>query len=173
MATNLNQQHRLTSRERYDPSTADLRVGVDPTPPIPESYVSAIESGTITTLNNVEIVPKSPYTPPDGDGLSLTLRPFDPQQPTDVRLNVDDHGPGIIKGNVAGLPGDELQEATVEAIDQSSSTVYRTTTNEHGEYRIFLPEGGTFHVMARVTIDGVEETAASKPDVTVPEFNPP
>lgn len=184
-----NQQVRVIDPDGGDePTTADLTVGFDPV------LAPAARSAAFATANSVDgdttddahllaeesaalfegtyvspqRFPDSVYTPPAGDDVTLTMRPFYSRPADSLSLFVDDHGPGIIKGTVELEAGIEAAEATVEAVEQDTLEVYRTTTDAHGEYRIEVPEGGTFHVMTRTTVDGTVQATDSRPNVSVP-----
>jgi len=187
--TPTNQQMRvLDPAEDGDPTTADLTVGYDPLLAPAERVAALASADTIDTdavsdthllagkpaalfegsYFEPQLYPNSAYTPPAGDGVTLTLRPFHARPADSLTLFVDDHGPGIIKGTVELEAGVDAEGATVEAVEQTSLEVYRTTTDAYGEYRIEVPEGGTFHVMTRITADGTVQATDSRPDVSVP-----
>lgn len=171
MATSpTNQQVRvLAPEEDGDPTTADLTVGYDPLLAPAEMSVAAVDGDVLAEQYvSTQLRPDSAYTPPAGDGVTLTLRPFYPRPAESLTLFVDDHGPGIIKGTVELEAGVDAEGATVEAVEQDTLDVYRTTTDAHGEYRIEVPAGGTFHVMTRTTVDGTVVATDSRPNVSVP-----
>jgi len=91
-----------------------------------------------------------PYTPPPGDSLELTLRPFTEQPAGDLRFEMNDHGPGLLKGRVTDTDGNPLPGATVQATDQATLETITTTTNAEGEYRLPASEG-TYHIACRYT----------------------
>lgn len=107
------------------------------------------------------------YTAPAPDSVTLTLRPFTPKNPDDVTLYVDDFGPGVITGRVTDTNGNPVEGAYIKAVDQDALSAQRVQTDQYGEYHIYEPDGGTFHVTARLEEGGDVLSSVSLPSVTV------
>src|ERR1700733_5905701 len=58
---------------------------------------------------------------------------------------------GTIRGTVTDSSGAALPNAQIEITDLTTSSLYRATTNEHGEYQTPALPGGRYKVTVKAT----------------------